>query len=179
MLDNNELSELCERAASYLTEEKLQRVFVRANRMGVIVKLTELLGIANMLPSNRYQPMRSGRIVVVGASEVPERQLAGVANSLGIDKKRLEFTLDYDETKTAFDFRKLRYAQNYSLVIAGPMPHKTSGTGIHSSAIMSMMSEDGYPPVIECGTNGLSISKSSFKNTLKEAISRGIIDADR
>ena len=85
----------------------------------------------------------------------------------------------HHETKTAFDFRKLRYAQNYSLVIAGPMPHKTSGTGVHSSAIMSMMSEDGYPPVIECGTNGLSISKSSFKNALKEAMSRGMIDADR
>jgi hypothetical protein len=177
-LGDTELFEFCKRAEEYLTKERLDRVFVKANRMGNIVQIAELLGIAAMLPPNRYQPMRSGRIVVIGASEISERQLSGIASSLGIAKRRLEFALGYGEAQTAFDFQKLRYAQNYSLVIVGPMPHKTSGAGSHSSAIAAMSSEEGFPPVIKCGMKGLSITKSSFREALIEAIARNLIETD-
>ena len=56
------------------------------------------------------------------------------------------------------------------LLIVGPMPHSGSGKGGYGSVISALESEDGYPPVVRLGSNGLKITKSDFRAKLEEMI---------
>ena len=97
------------------------------------------------------------------------KPIIDVAKKLGIDKKRFEFYLDYEDAKT-FNFRKMQWQPSYSLIMVGPMPHSGAGKGYGSSIISTLENEDGYPPVVRLGSNSLKITKSDFKAKLEEMI---------
>ncbi|WP_306780040.1 hypothetical protein [Agathobacter rectalis] len=109
---------------------------------------------------------RDGKIIVIGQSEVGKDKLAAVAKKMGIAKDRFEFLLDYKDAKT-FDFRKTQWSSKYSYILVGPMPHSGVAKGEYSSIISAIESEAGYPPVVKMGTDGLKITKTSFRNTLE------------
>ena len=177
MLMINELMELEDRLHDEL-DENLTGILANLNRQGRLGDLLSLLGLQHLLdvesePDGTF--LKNGRIVVIGASEVPEKHLQGVAKSMGLDKDRFEFYLDYEDGKK-FEYSKLYYQSNYSLVMVGPMPHSSSGKCNYSSAIAAMEATEGYPPVMRIEISGLrAISKSAFRMKLQEALDTGII----
>ena len=86
--------------------------------------------------------------------------------------------LDYKDAKT-FPFGKLQWNPQYCLILVGPQDHSGISKGDYSSIIAKLEQEDGFPPVIRMGRNGLKeISKSMFEEVLKSEIREGIIEAD-
>lgn len=163
-----------------IIEAITKKVFV-ANRMDELDTLLEKLGLSEYIEST--SPMidehtKLGKIVVIGESAIKEEVLFGVCKSLGIRKERLELCLEYVHTQK-FNYRKMQYASNYSLVLFGPVPHSAKGKGDSESIIVEIEKQNGYPPVIrlEAG-NELKITKNNFKKALCEALTRGIICKD-
>lgn len=151
-----------------------------ANRMNELDSLLECWGLQELIENNSvssddfYDTYKDGTIVVIGASQVKEHDLLGIAKSLGLSKDRFEFCLDYDEI-VKFNFKKMQHKPNYRLVIVGPMPHSTAGKGDSSSAIAEMETRDGYPKVVRLGSNELKITKTSFKKALQKQIAADYI----
>lgn len=56
------------------------------------------------------------------------------------------------------------------MIMVGPMPHSGTSKGDSGSVIAKIESTEGYPPVVRLGTNGLKITKTDFRNKLKEMI---------
>ena len=140
MLELNELLELEEVIRDVLNDD-LERILIELNRTGELETFLRLLGMHDYLGTEAEGKCnRDGKIIVIGQSEVGKDKLAAVAKKMGIAKDRFEFLLDYKDAKT-FDFR--------------------------SSIISAIESEAGYPPVVKMGTDGLKITKTSFRNTLE------------
>lgn len=170
MLDVNELLELEEVIKSVL-EEDLERILIELNRNGELETLLRLLGMQEYLGIEEEEEMpKDGKIIVIGKSEVEKEKLAAVAKNLGIAKDRFEFFLNYEDAKT-FDFKKTQWSSKYSYILVGQMPHSGNAKGEYSSVISALESQEGYPPVVRMGTNGLKITKSSFRSTLEYLIS--------
>ncbi len=161
-------SEKIEEIVDFVT----QKIYL-ANRTGDLETLLTAWGLQGLVQDETkssndfYDTDKNGKIVVIGASQVKERDLTGVAKSLGIDKDSFEVCIDYKETKS-FKFSELRYNPKYRLIIVGPMPHSTEGKGESSSVIAEMENADGYPKVIRLGSNELKITKTNFRNALQE-----------
>lgn len=150
-----------------------------ANEDESLTTLLTKIGWADLLMEDDlgFYSYPSGKIVVLGGSECSEKRLLGVAKELGFAKKRFEFCLDYEDT-VRYNYRKLQYQPQYSVVLAGPTPHKTSGTGEYSSMITALENEPGYPKVIRLTANqALKITKSNFKAALQELLDTGYLAA--
>ncbi len=164
MLNSERLEELIDT----ITEK-----IILANRMDELDNLLDSWGLHNLIENEPlssdtfYDTYRKGKIVVLGSSQVKEHDLLGIVKSLGLDKDRFEFCLDYKQI-VSYPFSKLQYNPDYRLVIVGAMPHSTAGKGDSSSAIADMEKGNGYPKVIRLGSNELKISKSNFKKALQE-----------
>ena len=142
-----------------------------------LCSLLQLLGLPELLGDVAYaEHTRDGIIIVIGQSSTNIANLIGVAKQFGFQKDRFEFYLDYEDGKY-YDFSKTQYSQKYCCILVGPMPHSGIAKGNFASVIDALMHTDGYPPVIQLGTDGLKITKSSFQRTLKELIDKGIIVA--
>lgn len=180
LLGIEEIASINDALSKEFEGEGLINALTKLNRTGQIGLFLEMLGFGYLMGGDSYyKPLRTGKIVVLGASEVPRDKLEGIGKSLGIDKSRFEFHLDYYEMKTKFDYKKLQYQPIYSLVVVGAMPHKTSGTGDYASAISAMQSDDGYPNIVKCYSgNRLKITKSSFREALEGAIKANYITID-
>ena len=177
MLNVEQLLELEERVRNTLSE-KLEQILSNLNRSGKLEEALELLGLSNLLQHDySYKPYRTGKIFIVGQSDVRKNQLLGVIKELGFDKNRFEFCLEYDEVKR-FNFSKLFYKPENTLVLVGPMPHKTVGSGDYSSAIAAIEQKEGSPNVIRCGNNSLKITKQSIRDALQKALASGIVVPD-
>lgn len=75
---------------------------------------------------------------------------------------------DYDKI-TNIDFRKFRYNDKITAIVAGAMPHSIKGMGDYSSGLEMLRSEPGYPPIFECVANEkLKLTKESINRALKE-----------
>ena len=147
--------------------DDLERILIELNRTGELETFLRLLGMHDYLGTEAEEKCnRDGKIIVIGQSEVGKDKLAAVAKKMGIAKDRFEFLLDYKDAKT-FDFRKTQWSSKYSYILAGPMPHSGVAKGEYGSIISAIESEAGYPPVVKMGTDGLKITKTSFRNTLK------------
>ena len=161
-------SERLEEPIDTITEK-----IILANRMDELDNLLDSWGLHNLIENEPlssdtfYDTYRKGKIVVLGSSQVKEHDLLGIVKSLGLDKDRFEFCLDYKQI-VSYPFSKLQYNPDYRLVIVGAMPHSTAGKGDSSSAIADMEKGNGYPKVIRLGSNELKISKSNFKKALQE-----------
>ena len=104
--------------------------------------------------------------------------MRGVCKELGFaDKERFEFHLDYESLKN-FNYSQLQWNASCRLVLTGPSPHKTVGTGEFSSMIVAMEKTSGYPEVIRLQTgNELKITKQNFKGTLQRLLDEGFLSA--
>ncbi len=164
MLDTERLEEIVDAVT--------EKIYL-ANRTGELESLLSNWGLStlikNVAPSSDdfYDTYKDGKIVVIGASQVKEHDLLGIVKSLGLDKKRFEFCLDYEKIKN-YQFSKMQYNLNYRLVIVGPMPHSTTGKGESRSTISELENGNGYPKVVRLGSNELKITKTNFKQALQE-----------
>lgn len=175
MLDITELEELELNLRSEL-ETKLTGIVSSLNRSGRLEEFLEMIGLRELLsPSKQFMAYKTGKIVVLGESEVKQDILEIVGKKLGIDKRRFDFYLGYEEA-AKFDSRIIQWNPNYSLILVGPLPHSGVSKGDYSSIIAAMENEDGYPPLVRLGANSLKITKSSFQAALIEAIENGTID---
>ena len=174
MLDVVELYEFEEELKTEL-DEHLTEILARLNRMGKLEELLELLGLQHLLQTESgYTVRNTGKIVIVGQSEVKEEVFLSIIKGFGIDKARVEFCLDYEKAKT-YNFRKMQWDPNYSVVMVGPMPHSGVIKGDNGSIISALENEDGYPPVVRLGSNQLKITKSDFKDKFAECMQRKLI----
>lgn len=170
MLNVDELLELEDSMRSEF-DERLTEILTKLNRSGQLMDLLQLLDMEDLLQvDNGYQVYRTGKIVVIGQSEVKADVLLSIAKKLGVDKKRFEFYLDYEDAKT-FNFRKMQWQPSYSLIMVGPMPHSGAEKGDYRSIISALEAEEGYPPVVRLGSNSLKITKTDFRNKLEEVLS--------
>ena len=114
-------------------------------------------------------PLEVGKIIVLGASQVPVDKLRSIARKEGFDPDRFEFRTEYKRLQH-FDFGKIRGSMGYAAVFAGPMPHSTPGTARASSFIAQVKNNPAdYPELIELKANNeLKITNNSFRKALKE-----------
>ena len=153
----------------------MQKITV-ANRMGELDELLTKWGLTDFVESTSvYDTYKDGKIAVIGATEVKQEVLEGIIKSCGLDKKRFEFCLEYDKTKT-YRYDKLRYNLNYRAVIFGPVPHSSVGKNNSGSVISEMKSNSGYPRVeVLNDGNQVKITKSNFRNVLNKLVSEDYI----
>lgn len=174
MLDYVELSELEDSIKKEL-DDHLTAALSKMNRYGQLEEFLQLLGMEYLLKREAgYEVHKSGKIVVIGQSDVKSDVLLAIAKQLELDKDRFELYLNYKDAKT-FDFHNMQWDPKYSVLMVGPMPHSGSSKGDHRSIISALESEEGYPPVVRLGSNGLKITKSDFKTKLIEMIKKRII----
>lgn len=173
MLDYETLEALAEDLGERLKTE-LPRILIELNREETLETWLSLMNLDDLLPSEApvFQPFPTGKIVILGSSAVKEKEIQGIAKKLGIEKQRLECVLDYDSTVN-YNYQKLLYNSNYSLILVGPMPHNTTGTDGYGSTIAALEQTDGYPPVIRLGRTDLRITKSGLQEALSNAIQKG------
>ena len=147
--------------------EKVTGMLFLANRTGKLNDLLRKLGLTEFLKESVYETQKDGKIVVIGQSEVNVNKLQGVIKSLGLDKERFEFCLEYDAAKT-YNYKKLQYSPKYRVVLFGPVPHSSTGKNESGSVIAEMTSKEGYPRVVLLNYNNeLKITKSGFRKALE------------
>lgn len=169
MLNVEELFELEENIKEEF-DDHLTAALSRMNRSGQLEEFLQLLGMEHLLQKESgYEVYKTGKIIVIGQSDVKSEVLLSIAKQLGLDKNRFELHLDYEDAKN-FNFRKMQWQPTYSLLMVGPMPHSGSSKGDYGSIISALEAEEGYPPVVRLGSNGLKITKSDFKSKLEEMI---------
>lgn len=167
MLDIDEIEEL-------LDEIRIR--VLQANRAGTLEPLLANWGMSELLkPTDTFESFKDGKIVVIGGSDVREEVLAGIAVDMGIDKKRLEFCLNYEKAQK-YDYRKLQYAPQYRVVLFGAVPHSSTGKGDSSSVISELKKKEGYPRVeLLCSNESLKITKSNFREKIQQLITEKYI----
>lgn len=174
MLGIEELLEL-EEAIREELNDNLTGILTKLNRAERLEELLSLLELEHLLEQNSdYQVYKTGKIIVIGQSDVKKEVLLAIGKKLGIDKERFEFYLEYEDAKK-FNFKKIQWQPAYSVVLVGPMPHSGISKGDAGSVISAIEKEEGYPPVIRLGRNSLKISKTDFKEKMQELIGCGIL----
>ena len=158
MLEPIELKSLYNAILSVLPE-KLNSL----NKQGKINDLIILLGM-DVDDGDAHKD----KIAVLGQSSINSNEIYKVAIEVGIPKERLELCLEYKKA-AAYNVEKLKN-NKYTAILVGPMPHCGPGKGNYSSVISAMENTAGYPPVVRIGTNGMKITKSSFKRALRQVI---------
>ncbi len=157
--------------------DKVRQDLLLANRMGQLEDYLERLGFDGLVQAESADSFsyKSGVIVVLGASKISKSELVGIGCTLGLNKDRFEFCLDFDEVKS-YPLEKLRYNAKYRVVLVGPGPHSSRGKSGFSSAIVRMEETPGYPRVERLHSNNeLKITKSNFRNVLSKLIAEGYV----
>lgn len=155
-------------AVSERIDGELLPALTRANHTGELGELLRLLGMGDLVGDDGVARVVPTRIVVIGESVVKEDKLRSIAKRHGISGKDIEFALEPKSVQN-YPFSKLRNSLTYRAVLAGPMPHSTSGKRDASSAIAEMENHpEIYPPVIRLhDANGLKITNNSFAAALE------------
>ena len=177
MLSTVELEMLEEEISErFITD--LPGILADLNQTGQLELWLKIMGLMELYPAAQaaYTPYPTGKIVIVGESKVKRNEIEAIAKKLGITKDRLELCLDYNDAKR-YNFKKLQYSENHSLILVGPMPHSATGKDEFSSVIVAMEETDGYPPVRRMGSSGLKLSKSGIRDALMKALESGILVA--
>ncbi|GKX30957.1 hypothetical protein SH1V18_34370 [Vallitalea longa] len=150
-----------------------------AYKSGLLEGYLSGIGMEDLIPNKSdergYESYTDGKILIFGDSMVKDKDILGCVKSLGISKERIEMHLGYTEAKK-FNFKNLKYAPNYRLVMFGPVPHSGKGKSEYSSIITQVENEEGFPKVVRL-TDGhsLKITKSSLKNALNKELEMGYI----
>lgn len=157
--------------------EEIEEILLKANRSGELRNILKVLNLEYILgEESSYKTCPEGKIVILGESKVKAEEIYGIGKSFGLAKNRFELCLSYDEVKR-YNVEKLRYEPlKYAVVLAGPHPHKTIGTGDSSSLLSEIEKTSGYPPLYRLISNeNLKITKSNLKTILKKLLDKGII----
>lgn len=175
MLSVEELPKLEDDVMSVLPG-KIEEILSRTNRTGQLEILLDLMDMEDLLHKpNQFESDKNGKIVVVGSTEVKEKDLLSIGKSLGLAKDRFEFCLDYESIQK-YNFRKMQYAPQYRLILCGPMPHSGTGKEDSSSIISNIENKEGYPPVVRLMSgHELKITKSNFRARLLELQKDGYV----
>lgn len=173
ILTTNELWNLTYRLEEVFNSN-LNEILSSLNQSGQLIKILSMMGLEKLLPQNKVLVNTDKMIVVIGQSNAKVEKLIGVAKELGFRKEQFIFCLDYDEAKT-FQYKKMQYSPKYAAILIGAVPHSTKDKGSFSSIISALEQQEGYPPVIRVGSNNLKITKSSFKDSLLNLISKKIL----
>lgn len=172
-LTTNELYDL-----TYRLEEEfhsnLNKILSSLNQSGQLIKILSMMGLEKLLPQDKVFHNTKKKIVVIGQSNTKVDKLIGVAKELGFHKEQFLFCLDYNDAKT-FQYNKLQYSSKYAVILVGAIPHSTKDKGNFNSIISALEQQNGYPPVIRIGNNELKITKSSFKQSLSDLISKKLL----
>lgn len=170
-----ELSDLEDELMDRMPYE-ITAILSKLNRIGQLEEFLEMLGMSDLLRADSgFKSYKNGKIVVVGGSEVEERVLIGVAKSLGLDKSRFEFCLDYVLIQT-YNFKKMQYKPEYRVVLFGPSPHSGRGKGESGSIIAELEQSKAYPRVVRMQSGReLKITKTNFRKTLTQLIEEDYI----
>lgn len=170
-----ELSALEDEIMSALPNS-ITAILSKLNRSGRLEELLELLGMEDLLEQEQdFYSYKEGKIVVVGGTDVKEEVLLSIAKTLGLDKSRFEFCLDYKQIQK-FDFRKMQYAPQYRLILFGPAPHSGHGKGDSGSIVAELEKSPAYPRVERLiSGNELKITKSNFRDMLERMIKEDYI----
>lgn len=108
MLNVEELFELEDSIREEL-DDHLTAALAKLNRSGQLEELLQLLGMESLLEKDsEYQVYKTGKIIIIGQSDVKADVLLSIAKKLGVDKNRFEMYLDYEDAKT-FNFRKMQW----------------------------------------------------------------------
>ena len=170
LLNNDELEVLL---------DGLREKICLANIAGNLGAILNSIGWGDLLKydSTGFESFPNGKIIVFGPSECHQEKLKGVAKELGFSKERFEFHPDYQKLEK-YNYRNLQYNPNYSVILFGPVPHKTSGTSNYSSIISSLENTEGFPRVERLwANNALKITKNNFKAKLEELLKLGVVIA--
>ena len=101
MLNVEELFELEENIKEEL-DDHLTAALSRMNRSGQLEDFLRLLGMEHLLhKESGYEVYKTGKIVVIGQSDVKPEVLLSIAKQLGLDKKRFELYLEYEDAMAA------------------------------------------------------------------------------
>lgn len=175
VLNIEELSSLEDEIMAALPD-RITAILSKVNRSGKLEELLELLGMEDLLEQEQdFYSYKEGKIVVVGGTNVKGEVLLSIAKSLGLDKSRFEFCLDYKQIQK-FDFRKMQYAPQYRLILFGPVPHSGHGKGDSGSIIAELEKTPAYPRVERLiSGNELKITKSNFRDMLERMIEEDYI----
>lgn len=177
MLDTNTLFKL-DTAIRNEINDNLTQILIRLDRMEQLDQFLTLLDLSNLIDKPNTNILnKSGKILVCGMFNAEEKNLYGIAKKLKIKKDRFEFCLDYDMA-TNYNYDKTQYNPKYSLIIVGQMAHSGHSKKEFSSVIARIENEDGFPPVIRAGSNGLKLTQSSFEEALIQALNRNIVIPD-
>ncbi len=154
-------------------EDEIINIITYLNRTEKLNDILKGCGLAHLVKDRNaysYCTYKSGKIVVLGDSQVKERILIAICKELGIYEDRIELCLDYDKVQT-YDIKKLHYNTNYAVILVGAVPHSAIGKGKSRSLIAELESKEGYPPVIRLGTESdLKITKTNFKFAITKLI---------
>lgn len=150
-----------------------KEILTKLELQGLIPSLMVLLGIDGKLPL-LVGVRQARKILVLGGRSTRINELQGIAKKYGISKSDVTF-LDYDEVKS-FNPGELQYSGKYALILVGPVPHKIRGIGNFSS-ILEYLQQEGFPPVMDLGSNGLKITKTDFDRKLSIATETGLLVA--
>lgn len=148
MLNTDELFEL-EYSLKEAFDSDLTAILTKLNRTNRLQEFLELIGLESLYPgySGHFKNYGTGKIVVIGASQVKELHLVKEADALGLSRDRFEFHLDYNDA-SRFDYKKMQYRPEYALVMFGPVHHSGHEKGNYGSVIVAIENTDGYPPVV-------------------------------
>ena len=150
---------------------ELLPALTRANRMGELEALFAGLGMSDLLGNDREsKPLETGKIIVLGASQVPVDRLRKTASACEFDPDRFEFHTDYDRLKH-FVFGKIRGSMGYVAIFAGPMPHKTPGR--RRQAALSRASRTIKTTIPSCSSSAKRVSSKSPR-TASRTVSKGL-----
>lgn len=172
VLGSNDLSILLDEIINEITEK-----VTYANRMDNLPELLEKWGLRQLIKEDEvFESYKDGKIVIIGQSDVKERELRSIAKALKV-KNNFEFNLEYYDAEK-YQYNKLMYAPSYRVVMFGPIPHSSQGKHDSSSAIAEMESKPNiYPRVVRLGKDGeLKITKTGFKRALYQLIEEGYIE---
>lgn len=121
--------------------------------------------------------IKNGKIIIFGELRIKEREIMACMKNENISKDRVEIHLGYDELKR-YNFERLRYNNNYRLILFGAVPHSVKDKGEYSSIIARMEQTDGYTKVIRlCSNEQLKITKSNLKKVIHDEIASGYLAA--
>ncbi len=159
--------------------EEIEKKIFLANITGELDDLLTKWGLANFVQTAPlYEPYKSGKIVVVGQTELTESILLAIGKQFGLDKGRFEFCLDYTKAQK-FNYKKLQHNTSYSAILFGPVPHSTKYKGDSNNIIAELEKQSGYPHIGRISTgNELKITNTSFKRALESLLKNNIICRD-
>jgi len=149
--------------------DAIQIRVIQANMKGQLDDLLKLMGMDDLLqPHEETLSFKDGKLLIVGRSEVKEREIRIIADSEGIERDRIECFLEYEGVKT-YNFRRLQYNPKYRVVLFGPVPHSGEGKNDSGSIISELESTEGYPRVIRLRSNEqLKITKSNLHDAFRQ-----------